>query len=98
MAATRTKADIEAEIAAARGRLAGNVEGLINQVHPKAVVQRGIDDARSFAAAEYASARSQFIDAQGALRLDRIGLIAGAVVGTVTFLLLVRSLVGRSRA
>ena len=29
MAATRTKADIEAEIAAARSRLAGNVEELI---------------------------------------------------------------------
>lgn len=98
MAVTRTKAEIEAEIAAARARLAGNVEGLINQVHPKAVVQRGIDEARSFAAAEYATARSQFVDPQGAPRWDRIGLIAGAVVGTVTFLLLVRSLVGRGRA
>ena len=36
----RTREDIEAEIDAARRRLAGNVENLISQVHPKAIVAR----------------------------------------------------------
>ena len=50
---TRSKQDIEAEIAAARARLADNVADLVNQMHPKAIVQRGIDDARVFAATEF---------------------------------------------
>ena len=89
---TRTKAEIEAEIAAARDRLAINVEGLINQVHPRAVVQRSIDDARSFAAGEFAQAKAQVVDQQGNLRLERVGLLVGAVVGAITFVLLARSI------
>lgn len=89
---TRTTQQIEAEIAAARQRLAANVEGLINQVHPKAVVQRSIDDARTFAATEYANAKAQVVDRNGDLRLDRVGLLAGAVVGSITFVWLVRSI------
>lgn len=89
---TRTTQQIEAEIAAARQRLASNVEGLINQVHPKAVVQRSIDDARTFAATEYANAKAQVVAPNGELRLDRIGLLAGAVAGAITFVWLVRSI------
>lgn len=89
---TRSKQDIEAEIAAARERLAGNVAGLINQVHPKAVVQRGIDDARGFAATEFANAKSQVIDGNGQVRVERVALIGGAIAGVVTFVLLVRSI------
>lgn len=94
---TRTKQDIEAEMAAARQRLADNLSGLINQVHPKAVVQRGIDEARGFAAAEFENAKSQVIDAEGRVRTDRVLLIGGAVAGLVTFVLLVRSIGRRIR-
>ncbi len=89
---TRSKQDIEAEIAAARERLAGNVAGLINQVHPKAVMQRSIDDARGFAAAEFASAKAQVIDEHGQLRTERVLLVGGAIAGIVTFVLLVRGI------
>ncbi|MFT3862324.1 DUF3618 domain-containing protein [Micropruina sp.] len=95
---TRSKADIEAEIAAARARLADNVAGLINQVHPKAVVQRGIDDARGFAAAEFANAKSQVIDDQGHVRTDRVLLIGGAITGLVTFVVLVRGILKSMRS
>jgi len=91
-AKTRTKSEIEAEIAAARQRLASSVEGLINQVHPKAVVQRGIDDARIFAAAEVANAKSQVVDDNGDLRTDRLLLLGGAIAGVVTFVLLLRAI------
>ena len=89
---TRSKQDIEAEIAAARQRLASNVAGLINEVHPKTILQRGIDDARGFAAAEIANAKAQVIDSRGELRTDRVLLISGAVAGLITFLLLVRGI------
>lgn len=87
---TRSKQDIEAEIEAARQRLADNVAGLVNQLHPKAIVQRGIDDARDLAAAEFAQAKAQVIDEHGQLRTERVLLLGGAVAGVVTFVLLVR--------
>lgn len=87
---TRSKQDIEAEITAARDRLAANVAGLINQVHPKAVVQRGIDEARGLAAAEFANVKSQVVDENGSLRTERVLLLGGAIAGLVTFVLLVR--------
>ena len=87
---TGSKQDIEAEITAARERLAANVAGLINQVHPKAVVQRGIDEDRGLAATEFANAKSQIVDENGSLRTERVLLIGGAVAGMVTFVLLVR--------
>ena len=86
----RSKQDVEAEITAARERRAANVAGLINQVHPKAVVQRGIDEARGLAATEFANAKSQIVDENGSLRTERVLLIGGAVAGIVTFVLLVR--------
>ena len=89
---TRSKQDIEAEIAAARQRLADNVAGQINQVHPKAVMQRGIDDARGLAAAEFNNAKAQVIDENGQLRTERVLLLGGAVAGVVTFVLLVRGI------
>ena len=78
MAATRTKADIEAEIAAARSRLAGNVEELITTVHPQAVKTRAINDAKDFAAGELNTARSQFVDEFGNYKWDRIAYLAAA--------------------
>ncbi len=94
---TRSKQDIEAQIAAARARLADNVAGLINQIHPKAVVQRGIDDARGFAAAEFANVRSQVMDDRGQVRTERVMLIGGAIAGVVTFLVLVRKIIRGTR-
>ena len=94
---TRSKQDIEAEITAARERLAANVAGLINQVHPKAVVQRGIDEARGLAATEFANAKSQIVDENGSLRTERVLLIGGAVAGIVTFALLVRRILRGGR-
>lgn len=92
---TRTRAQIEAEMEAARQRLAANLEGLINEVHPRAMVQRSIDDARTFAAGEFSQVKAQVIDSDGNLRLERVGLLAGAVAGSITFVLLIRSILNR---
>nr|NLI49327.1 DUF3618 domain-containing protein [Propionibacterium sp.] len=93
--ATRTRSDIEADIAAARARLAGNVEDLITAVHPQAVKTRAINDAKDFAAQELNTARSQFVDDFGNYKWDRIAYLAAAVLGTVALVAVLRSVVRR---
>lgn len=90
--ATRTREEIEAEIDAARQRLAASVEGLINQVHPKAIVANTVADARQFAQGTFEQARSKVVDERGNLRTERVALLAAAVGGAVTFALIVRSI------
>jgi hypothetical protein len=88
----RTRDDIEADIAAARQRLADNVEGLINQVHPKAIVANTVADARAFAQGSFDEAKAQVVDERGNLRTDRVALLAAAAGGALTFVLVVRSI------
>lgn len=88
----RTREDIEAEIAAARLRLAGSVEGLINQVHPKAILANTVADARTFAEGGFEQAKAQVVDERGNLRTERVALLVAAVGGAVTFMLVVRSI------
>lgn len=89
--AVRTRDEIEAEIDAARQRLAASVEGLIYQVHPKAIVANTVADARTFAEGTFEQARAQVVDERGNLRADRVALLAAAVGGAITFVLVVRS-------
>lgn len=95
MAATRTMAEIEAEIAAARSRLASNVEGLITAAHPSAVKTRAINDAKDFAAEEVNNVRSQFVDVVGQIKWDRIAYLAAAGVGTIAFFGVLKSIFKR---
>lgn len=92
---TRTRQQIEDEIAAARDRLASNLEGLITQAHPKAVLARGITDVRDFATEEVHAVRSRFVAEDGSLNLARLGALALALAGSVAFLVVVRSLARR---
>ena len=91
----RTRADIEADIEAARQRLASNVENLISEVHPKAIVAHTVADARAFAEGTFEEAKAQVIDEHGNLRTERAALLAAAVGGAVTFILVVRSILKR---
>ncbi|HAM45249.1 MAG TPA: hypothetical protein DCM67_09570 [Propionibacteriaceae bacterium] len=86
-----TKADIEAEIAAARERLAGNLADLIDQVHPRAIVHNTVADARRFVAEEVRQVADQFVDEDGT-RTSRVVLAAAAVAGAVGFVLIIRSI------
>lgn len=95
MAATRTKSEIEAEIAAARVRLASNVENLITDVHPQAIKTRALNDAKDFAADEINSVRSLFVDKAGAVKWDRIAYLAAAVVGSIAASSVLKSLFRR---
>lgn len=89
---TRSKEQIQAEIAAARARLASNVEGLITQAHPKAVAARTVQDAKAFAAGEFQAAKAQFVAVDGSPRSTRLAALGVAVAGTIAFLVVVRSL------
>lgn len=83
MVGTRSKADIEAEIAAARARLVGNIEGLIGAVHPQAVKTRAINDAKDFAVQEINAVRSKFVDAMGEVQWGKVAKVGAAVVGAI---------------
>lgn len=91
----RTRAEIEADLAAARARLSTGVEELIDQVHPTRVKQRQVDGIKQLANAELENAKSQVINPDGGLRTDRIAMAAGAVAGVVAFVVIVRKLVSR---
>ncbi|MFD7154371.1 DUF3618 domain-containing protein [Kribbella sp. GL6] len=80
----RTAEQIEADIAATRERLASTVDELVDRANPKAVLERQVEQAKS-----------QVFDEDGQLRTQKIVAVAGAVVGVVGVLLVIRRLVGR---
>ncbi|WP_405056557.1 DUF3618 domain-containing protein [Kribbella sp. NBC_01505] len=80
----RTAEQIEADIAATRARLASTVDELVDRAHPKNVAKRQVEQARS-----------QVFDETGQLRTQKLVAVAGAVVGAVAVLLVIRRLVGR---
>jgi hypothetical protein len=87
-----SRAEIEAEIAAARERLAADIAELISQVHPRAIVHNTVADARKFVSGEFGQVKDQFVDDDG-VRVERVALAVAAVAGVVTFVMVVRSIV-----
>lgn len=92
---TRTPEQIRAAMAARRARMSANVEGLVTEVHPTAVKNRAVDDAKTFAATELHNAKTQIKDEDG-WRSDRLMAAGAAVAGAVGFLLIVRSLIKKN--
>lgn len=89
---TRTPAQIEADLAAARLRLANSTEAFVDQVYPARIKQRQIDKMKQFVGNEVDAAKALVYDAQGELRRDRILIAAAAVVGGLVFVAIMRSL------
>ncbi|MFV0406046.1 MAG: DUF3618 domain-containing protein [Propioniciclava sp.] len=94
---TRSNEEIHAEMAAARERLGSNLEGLITQVHPKAVAARTVHDVKALVAAEVSGVKAQFIDEAGSVQIGRVAALAVAAVGTVALLVVLRSTARRGR-
>jgi anti-sigma factor RsiW len=80
----RTAEQIEADIAATRARLASTVDELVDRANPKNVALREVE-----------RAKAQVFDESGQLRTQKIAAVAGAAVGVIGVLLLIRRLVGR---
>ncbi len=95
---TRTPEQIEADLAAARLRLAHSAEDLIDTVHPSRIKQRQIDSVKQFVGNEVDAAKALVFNARGDLRSNRLMAVAGAVVGGLVFLAVVRGLVRRGRS
>jgi hypothetical protein len=80
----RTPAQIEAELAATRERLAATVDSLVDRVHPKSLATRGIAQAKDAVVAE-----------DGSLRTERLVKLAAAAGGAIVGLLMLRRLFRR---
>lgn len=94
-APVRTMTDIQADIDGSLRQIEESLAGLIDAVHPKAIAHRTVEDAKSFASEQLTSAKAQVKDEYG-WRVDRLALVAGAVVGVVTFVIAVRAIGKRS--
>lgn len=94
--AGQSKSEIEADLAGARARLSGNLESLIDEMHPKHIADRQLENAKGIASEEFSRAKSQIKDDDG-WRTDRLALIGGSIAGIVAFLLIVRALVRKVR-
>jgi Protein of unknown function (DUF3618) len=76
---TRTPEQIEADLDAARERLASTVDTLSEELTPQAFARRAADTARNF-----------FTTPDGQLRTDRVMKVAAVVVGLLVLRRLVR--------
>ena len=75
----RSLDDVEAELAAARLRLASTVDDLTVAVSPQEIARRQVDRARAW-----------FYTPEGDLRRDRVVKVAGTAVALIAFRMLVR--------
>ena len=91
----RTLAEIQADIDRAQRQIEDSLAGLVNEFHPKAVAHRTVEDAKAFASDQLQSAKGQVKDQYG-WRVDRLAMVAGAVVGVAVFVVAVRALGKRS--
>jgi Protein of unknown function (DUF3618) len=93
----RTMPQIEADLSATRARLAFSISALIDQVHPNRIKQRQVAEFKQLADNARLNAKALLFNARGDLRTERIGLLAGAVVGLVGFVVILRAIGRRSR-
>ena len=81
---TQDLSALEREIEQTRQRLASTIDQLVHRAHPKTIVNRQVT-----------TVRSTFVDLDtGAPRTDNILKAAGAVVGTIVLLVVVRKVAG----
>ena len=81
---TQDLSALEREIEQTRQRLASTIDQLAHRAHPKTIVNRQVT-----------TVRSTFVDLDtGAPRTDNILKAAGAVVGTIVLLVVVRKVAG----
>ena len=87
---TRTPEQIEADLAAARLRLAHSAEDLSDTVHPNRIKQRGVARLKVLAAEYTEKAKSLVFNARGDLRTTRVATAGGGLVGFITLVTLLR--------
>lgn len=93
----RTTSQIEADLSATRARLTAAVSTLIDQVHPNRIKQRQIAQYKLLGNNAKENAKSLLFNARGDLRTERLGVLAGAAAGLVSFVLIIRAIGRRAR-
>ncbi|MGB3954194.1 MAG: DUF3618 domain-containing protein [Brooklawnia sp.] len=85
----RTPEQIRADIAASRHAMTVGIEGLVSEVHPTAIKNRVVDDAKQTVADTKQmvydtvdDTRGYFVD-EGGVRWNNVGTVALIVVGVV---------------
>jgi hypothetical protein len=64
----KTKEQLQADISAIRARLSDNVETLIEQVHPKSIANRAVNDTRDLIDAEVGAAKQKIDETISSVR------------------------------
>lgn len=90
----RPVADIRADLARNRARLADALGDVVEETHPKNIAKRGINQAKGFVSDEFQAAKSQFVDDEG-IRLNRVLAIGGAVLGAVVFFVTINTIANK---
>jgi Protein of unknown function (DUF3618) len=75
----RPPESIEDDMEATRQRLAGTIDQLVHRASPKTIAKREVE-----------GLRAHFVDTRGNPRTDNILKVAGAVVGFVVFVVVIR--------
>jgi Protein of unknown function (DUF3618) len=75
----RSPQDLEHEVETTRDRLADTIDELLFRIKPKTIVSRQVEETKS-----------QFVDAQGNVRTEKVAAVAGAAIGMVAFFVVVR--------
>ncbi len=81
---TRSVDEIRVDLARNRAQVADAVSDFVDEVHPKNVARRGMEDAKHFVTGEFENVKAQVKD-EGGWRMDRIKVIGGALLGVVVF-------------
>lgn len=76
---TREPSTIETDIEATRERLAVTIDQLVHRTSPKTIARREVDSVKAY-----------FVDPQGNPRTDNIVKVAGAVIGFVAVMVVIR--------
>ncbi|RMB62321.1 DUF3618 domain-containing protein [Tessaracoccus antarcticus] len=87
----RSITEIRADLARNRVHLADSVGEFVDEVNPKNVAKRGVENAKSFAASEFDAVKAEFKDEHG-WRTDRLVVIGGALLGIVVFAITLKSI------
>ncbi|MGI8458046.1 MAG: DUF3618 domain-containing protein [Propionibacteriaceae bacterium] len=93
----RSAAQIESDLEAARTRLSASIEELIDQVHPQRVKQRLIGRVQALVQEKKIQAKSLVIDEYGDVRVTRLALVGGGIVGFVGFVAALKAIVARGK-
>jgi hypothetical protein len=68
----RSQQEIRDDLEVSRNRLASTIDALTYRISPKTIVKRKLEDIRA-----------EFVDADGALRKERVAIVAGAAIGVL---------------